>query len=105
MIESRTGYRWRSYRKMTETTITINSDAGVHARPAMVFVREAMKHQCEIFMIKDEMEANGKSIMSLLGLALAPGTKIIIRTDGEGEEEALKKLIGIVNNNFKELDN
>ncbi len=87
---------------MFEKSITIESDAGVHARPAMMLVREAMTYQnCEIQLIKDEMEADCKSIMSVLGLAIISGSTIIIRAIGENEEEAVDKLYSLIENNFK----
>ena len=39
---------------MTEDIVSINTDAGVHARPAMMLVRSAMKYPCEIFLLKDD---------------------------------------------------
>ncbi len=67
---------------MTEREVLVRSDAGVHARPAMMFVREAMKYPCEVFLIKDNVEANGKSIMSVLGLAITSGSRLIVRAGG-----------------------
>lgn len=86
---------------MTESKVYINSDAGVHARPAMMLVQEAMRYPCEIFLIKDDMEANGKSIMGVLALAITKGSKIIIRADGGQEKEAVSKLVSLIENNFK----
>ena len=45
---------------MIEKDVVVNSDAGIHARPAMMIVREAMKYPCEITLIKDNIEADGK---------------------------------------------
>ncbi len=87
---------------MYEKKITIESDAGVHARPAMMLVREAMIYaNCEIQLIKDDVEADCKSIMSVLGLAIISGSNITIRADGEKEEEAVNKLYDLIENNFK----
>lgn len=86
---------------MTEVDIVVKSDAGVHARPAMMLVQTAMKYPCEIFLIKDDMEANGKSIMSVLGLAITQGSKIIVRAEGGQEKEAVNKIISLFKNDFK----
>ena len=59
---------------MVEKEVVVNSDAGIHARPAMMIVREAMKYPCDITLIKDNVEADGKSIMSVLGLAIISGS-------------------------------
>ncbi len=86
---------------MTEKEIHVKSDAGVHARPAMMLVQEAMKYPCEIYLIKDNMEANGKSIMSVLGLAITRGSKIIVRAEGGQEKEAVGRLISLFEKDFK----
>ncbi len=67
----------------------------------MMFVREAMKYPCEIFIIKDEVEANGKSIMSVLGLAITSGSRLIVRAEGQDEQVAVDKLITLIENDFK----
>ncbi len=85
---------------MVERTVTVQSDAGVHARPAMMMVREAMKYPCKVSLIKGDIEADCKSIMSVLGLAIVSGSKLVIRADGEGENEVVGVLAGMIESNF-----
>lgn len=85
---------------MIEKEVYVKSNAGVHARPAMALVQEAMKYPCEIYLIKDEITANGKSIMSVLGLAITSGSKLIVKADGGMEEEAVSKLVSLIENDF-----
>jgi phosphocarrier protein HPr len=87
---------------MCEKEVTVTSDAGVHARPAMMLVKEAMKYPCEIFLVKDDTEANGKSIMSVLALAITPGTSLIVRAEGEQEEEAVDRIIFLIKSDFQQ---
>ena len=87
---------------MCEKEVTVTSDAGVHARPAMMLVKEAMKYPCEIFLVKDDTEANGKSIMSVLALAITPGTSLIVRAEGEREEEAVDRIIDLIKSDFQQ---
>ena len=86
---------------MIEKDVIVHSDAGIHARPAMMIVREAMKYPCEIKLIKDNVEADGKSIMSVLGLAIISGSKLTIRADGEGEVELVNFILNLIENDFK----
>ncbi len=86
---------------MIEKDVVVNSDAGIHARPAMMIVREAMKYPCEITLIKDSVEADGKSIMSVLGLAIISGSKLTIRASGEGENELVGYILNLIENDFK----
>lgn len=87
---------------MKQVTLKISEDSlGMHARPASVFVQFAAKYPCEVKVIKDEIEVNGKSIMGLMMLALSPGAEFIIVTEGEREDEAIAALKNLVENDFK----
>ncbi len=86
---------------MVEKEVVVNSDAGIHARPAMMIVREAMKYPCEVMLIKDDVEADAKSIMSVLGLAIISGSKLTIRANGEGETELVDYLINLIEKDFR----
>jgi phosphocarrier protein len=85
---------------MTEKEVVVTGDAGVHARPAMMLVREAMKYDCSVKLIRDDVEADCKSIMSVLGLAIVSGTTLTVQADGEREEEAVDTLVAMIRNNF-----
>jgi phosphotransferase system HPr (HPr) family protein len=52
-------------------------------------------------LIKDNVEADGKSIMSVLGLAIISGSKLTIRADGEGEGELVNFILNLIENDFK----
>ena len=49
-------------------TVTILNKLGMHARAAVKFVQTANRFRCEVKVVKDDQEANGKSIMGLLTL-------------------------------------
>lgn len=72
----------------------------MHARPASVFVNCASKYNCEVLVSKDGVEVNGKSIMGLMMLALAPGQEFTIKTLGDQEEEAGSALAKLVESDF-----
>jgi phosphocarrier protein len=91
----------RGAKVMVERDVIVNSDAGIHARPAMMIVREAMKYPCEVMLIKDNVEADAKSIMSVLGLAIISGSKLTIRATGEGETELVDYLINLIEKDFR----
>lgn len=87
---------------MSEQTIQIRNKYGLHARPAAEFVKLATQFQCEIWVRKQELEVNGKSIMGMMMLAAECGAEITIRADGDDEKEAIDRLISLVNNRFGE---
>jgi phosphocarrier protein len=66
--------------------------AGLHARPASVFVRTANKYESDIVVKKDGESVNGKSIMGLLMLAASEGSIIEIEISGPDAEQAMKEL-------------
>ncbi|MCT8332586.1 HPr family phosphocarrier protein [Leptospira sp. 85282-16] len=87
---------------MKQIQLKIREDSsGLHARPASLFVKMAASFPCEIFVVKDDIEVNGKSIMGLMMLALGPGTIFSVKADGKGEEEALLALEALVERNFE----
>lgn len=86
---------------MKEIVLSINSGQGMHARPASIFVQLAAKFPCEIKVIRDDIEVNGKSIMGLMMLALSPGVEFKIIAEGEKEEQAIFELKTLIENNFQ----
>lgn len=78
---------------MVKKTLIVTNAAGLHARPASYFVKEASMHACNVTLCKGEKSYNAKSILSVLSACVKSGTEIEILCDGSGEAEAL---IGIV---------
>ncbi|MEM0970037.1 MAG: HPr family phosphocarrier protein, partial [Verrucomicrobiota bacterium] len=69
-------------------SFTINNEAGLHARPAAVFVKTANQFSSDIWVSKDGEEVNGKSILGLMMLAAEHGSTIEISVEGEDAEKA-----------------
>jgi phosphocarrier protein HPr len=85
---------------MIEKDVVVTSDAGIHARPAMMLVKEAMKYPCSVTLIKGDVEADCKSIMSVLSLAIVSGTKLKIRASGDKSEEAVNSVVAMIESGF-----
>lgn len=83
---------------MYEEKVTLVNEIGLHARPASIFIREAVKHACDINVVKQDRSYNAKSIMSVLSMSASKGDEIIIRASGDGEKEAVKSLVDLVEN-------
>lgn len=77
---------------MKELRYTITDPEGVHARPATLFVKEAAKFPCSVTLEKDGKSVNAKGMLGLMGLGIKQGQEVILRCDGEREEEAIKAL-------------
>lgn len=77
---------------MRELEVEIKNNAGLHARPSALMVEIASKYDSEITLTTEGQEVNVKSIMGLMLLAAEKGRKILLKADGEDEEEAIKAL-------------
>lgn len=85
---------------MKKKELTITNKYGLHSRPASELVKVASKFDSEINLIYDGQEANAKSILGLMVLAIEPGAEVEIEVDGDDEEEALKSIEDLIRNNF-----
>jgi len=81
---------------------TIRNKLGLHARAAALFVQTAGKFPCEIYLEKDGMEVNGKSIMGILTLAASRGTEVRVRAEGAAAPAAVDRLSELIENKFGE---
>jgi len=82
--------------------LVIENQSGLHARPAAAFVKMANNFRAEITVTKDGDSVNGKSIMGLLTLAAARGTKLVIEAEGDDATEAVDAIQSLVEGNFSE---
>ena len=85
---------------MKEYKFVIKDKMGIHARPAGLLVKEAGKFPCKVTIEKDGKEVDAKRIFGIMGLGAKCGQKIILRTDGEQEEEALETLSKFLEENM-----
>lgn len=90
------------YYKMKEQKVVIQNKLGLHARAAAAFSKQASEFHSDVMVVKDRMEANGKSIMELLTLAAVKGSSIVIKTKGKDESQAIEALADLVNQRFGE---
>lgn len=85
---------------MAERTAIIGSRVGLHARPAAIFAEVAGELPVEVTIALETEPAedalDASSILSLMGLGAEYGTKVVLRAEGEGAEEALDQLVKIL---------
>lgn len=81
---------------VVEKKVIVNLETGLHARPAAEFVQEAAKYVSEIHILRGEKEANAKSIMGVMAMAVGKGTEITLRAKGRDAEKAIEALTAIV---------
>jgi phosphocarrier protein HPr len=90
---------------MQSTELLVENEVGLHARPAALFVKEAMKFEAKITLCNlttggQEWE-DAKSILGVLSLGVNQDHVIAVRAEGPDEEEAIAALTNLVNSDFK----
>jgi phosphocarrier protein HPr len=88
--------------KMKQLEIEVRHSAGLHARPATLFVQTAQKFKSEIKVSYSDKTVNGKSIISMLNLGATRDAKICIVAEGEDEETAISVLKSLIESDFSE---
>jgi phosphocarrier protein HPr len=86
-----------------EKVATIKNKYGLHARPATQFVELASRYNCDVVLLKDGEEVNGKSIMGLMMLGAEMGTQLTLRCFGADDaSECVDSLVALINSKFGE---
>ena len=86
-----------------EREVVIKNRAGLHTRPAATLVKTAAKFKADFFIYKDGLEINGKSIIGVMTLAAEQGSTLLLRFEGEDEEEAAKAVTALFDRGFDEM--
>jgi phosphocarrier protein HPr len=82
---------------MATRRVVVGSRVGLHARPASLFVRKASSLPIKVTIAKDGGNpVDARSILAVLALDVRGGQEIILTAEGDGAEEALEELAGLV---------
>ena len=90
---------------MVSKTVIFNNHYGMDTYLVMEIIRKARKFESKIEIECDGIKVKNESTIMLSGLRIKMGSKIIIRTDGIDEEEALEtisNLLGIEEDAYKQ---
>lgn len=87
---------------MIEREEEIVNRLGLHARAAAKLVHTAGRFDSRISLKKDGEEVDAKSILGLLLLAAAQGSRVTIRCEGRDEEPAMLALTALITSRFGE---
>jgi phosphocarrier protein HPr len=89
---------------VNSATLTIVNPLGIHARAASRFVNLARTFDSTVTLSRGDVEADGKSIMSVMLLAAPAGSQVTLAVDGPDESQAFAALEALINDGFGELD-
>lgn len=89
---------------MTERTITVRNETGLHSRPADLFVRTAKLYESTITVHKGAKSADAKNIIKVILLNVSQGDQIRIEVDGADGQAALQDLATLIESNFQQVN-
>lgn len=89
---------------MIKQTTRIVNKLGLHARPSAMLVTAASKFEAQVFITKDGLRVNAKSIMGVMMLAAEQGAELLVEIDGADEETAMAEVIRVIESGFGEMD-
>ena len=92
---------------MVSGKVVIKNPTGLHLRPAGLFCKTAMQYKSKITVHKElrheEITANAKSVLSVLGACVKSGDEIEIICEGKDEETALEEMVRLVEDGLGEI--
>lgn len=85
-----------------QTTVRICNQRGLHARASAKFVKLASSFESEIYVTREGVRVDARSIMGLLMLGAGIGSDVEIEAEGPDAPAAIKALTELVDAKFDE---
>lgn len=83
-------------------TFEIVNELGLHARATTKLVQLASRFAANVDLVKDGQRANAKSVMGVLLLCGAKGTKLTVEAEGEDARDAVDAIGRLIAQRFGE---
>lgn len=82
---------------MPERIVTVVPEAGLHARPASVFVQTANEYDCDLRVgtatdTEDEDLVDARSMLAVTSLGVSHGEQVRLAAEGDDADAALDAL-------------
>jgi phosphocarrier protein HPr len=87
---------------MLQQEAEIINKLGLHARASAKLTQTAGSYASDVWLSRNGRRVNAKSIMGVMMLAAAKGSKIVIETDGADEAAAMQALQSLIADRFGE---
>jgi phosphotransferase system HPr (HPr) family protein len=89
---------------MTDVTLTVKNETGLHSRPADLFVRTSKLYTSSITVKKGAKSADGKNIIKVILLNVSQNDEITIEADGPDEGDAITDLTTLIESDFETVN-
>ena len=87
---------------MVSEKVIVKNPTGLHLRPAGVLCKEAMNYTSSITFRFQNITANAKSVLSVLGACVRSGDEVELVCEGLDEEQAFAELKDLIENKLSE---
>lgn len=87
---------------MVTKELKVYNRAGIHARPAASIVKLANQYKSDLYLEKDTMKINGKSIMGIITLGATHQSSIMMTCEGPDEQQMADAIEHLFENRFEE---
>ena len=89
---------------MLQREAEIINKLGLHARASAKLTQVAGRFQAHVWVSRNGRRVNAKSIMGVMMLAAAMGSKVTVETDGPDEQQAMDAVTGLIAARFEESE-
>jgi len=89
---------------MLQREAEIINKLGLHARASAKLTQVAGRFQSQVWVSRSGRRVNAKSIMGVMMLAAAMGSKVMVETDGPDEQQAMDAVTGLIAARFEESE-
>jgi phosphocarrier protein len=87
---------------MLQREVEIINRLGLHARASAKLTQVASRFKAGVWLGRNGRRVNAKSIMGVMMLAAARGSKVTVETDGPDEAQALEAVTKLIAARFEE---
>ena len=87
---------------MQRREVEILNRQGLNAPASTKLTQLAAKYQCEVSLARSGRRVNAKSLMGVMMLAAAKGSRVVLEADGPDETEALNAIVAMIEGDFGE---
>ena len=89
---------------MLQQEVEIINKLGLHARASARLTQVAGGYKANVWLGRNGRRVNAKSIMGVMMLAAAKGSRVVVETEGPDEEAAMKAITELIAARFEEAE-
>jgi len=89
---------------MVKKDFVLEAEEGLHARPASMLAKVAMRFTCDIKLMKSgksDKVFQPKSILSLMSVGAGKGERLTFVAEGDDEVQAMESISQLFTSNFQ----